>query len=489
MSEKAARPERLAEGQGKAVVVGSGPNGLAAAITLASAGLRVEVLEAQAVPGGGARTLELTEPGFHHDFGSAVHPMAASSPFFRTLALEQRGLTWIHPPAPLAHPFDDGTATLLVRDMGEQERLLGQDGAAWRGLMEPFASRWQALLEDALRPLSLLPRHPLLMAQFGMKAFLPAATLARGTFKGTRARALFAGLAAHSFLSLDQPLSSAVGLMMGASAHAVGWPLPRGGSQSITDALIAQLVALGGVVRTSSPVRSLEQLPPADLALFDTSPQQLLDIAGRRLSWIYQRKFAAFRPGPGAYKVDYALSAPIPWKAPECAQAGTVHLGGTLEAIAASEHDVTQGRLAERPFVLLVQPTLFDPSRAPESKHIAWAYCHVPHGSAADMLPRIEAQIERFAPGFRDCVLARRVLTPEGLEQRDANLLGGDINGGAADLWQFVFRPTWRYYATSDPGIYLCSASTPPGGGVHGMCGHNAAKMALRRLARADRAC
>ena len=449
--------------------------------------MQVEVFEAQAVPGGGARTLELTEPGFHHDFGSAVHPMAVSSPFFRMLPLAEHGLEWIHPRAALAHPFDDGTATLLVRDIEEQERLLGQDGAAWRGLIEPFAAQWQQLLEDALRPLSLLPRHPLVMAQFGVKAFVPAATLARATFRGTRARALFAGLAAHSFLSLDQPLSSAFGLMMGASAHAVGWPLPRGGSQSITDALIAHLQAIGGAVHTSSPVLSLAQLPLAELAMFDTSPRQLLDIAGDRLSWIYRKKFAEFRSGPGAYKVDYALSSPIPWRARECAQAGTVHLGGTLEAIAASESAIANGRHAERPFVLLVQPTLVDPSRAPEGKHIAWAYCHVPHGSTEDMLPRIEAQIERFAPGFRDCVLARRVLTPEGLEHRDGNLIGGDINGGAADLWQFVFRPTWRYYATSDSGIYLCSASTPPGGGVHGMCGHNAAQMALRRLARPGR--
>lgn len=484
MIESAAIPGNPGQAEGSAVVVGSGPNGLAAAITLASAGLRVEVREAQAVAGGGARNMELTEPGFHHDFGSAVHPMAASSPFFRTLPLAAHGFEWIHPAAALAHPFDDGTATLLVRDIREQERLLGQDGGAWRGLMEPLASQWQQLLEDALQPLSLLPHHPLLMARFGLKALVPAATLAWSEFRGTRARALFAGLAAHSFLSLDQPLSSAFGLMLGAGAHAVGWPLPRGGSQSITDALIAHLRTLGGTVRTSSPVFSFEELQSAELSMFDTSPQQLLEIAGKRLSWIYRKKFAAFRLGPGAYKVDYALSAPIPWTAQECKQAGTVHLGGTLEAIAASEFDVAHGRHPERPFVLLVQPTLFDPSRAPAGKHIAWAYCHVPAGSTVDMLPRIEAQIERFAPGFQDCVLARRVLTPEGLQQRDENLIGGDINGGAAGLWQFVFRPTWRYYATSDPAIYLCSASTPPGGGAHGMCGHNAARMALRRLAR-----
>jgi phytoene dehydrogenase-like protein len=450
--------------------------------------MKVEVLEAQAVPGGGVRTLELTEPGFHHDFGSAVHPMAASSPFFRTLPLDRYGLQWIEPPAALAHPLDDGTAVLLVRDIEEQARLLGQDGAAWERLFSPFASHWQQLLEDALQPLSLLPRHPLLMARFGVKALLPAATLARAVFGGARARALFAGIAAHSFLSLDQPLSSAFGLMLGASAHAVGWPLPRGGSQSITNALIGHLETLGGTVRTSSAVHAWEQLPPAEVALFDTSPRQLLGIAGDRLSWIYHKRFAEFRAGPGVYKVDYALSEPIPWRARECAQAGTVHLGGTLEEIAASEFAMAHGHHADRPFVLLVQPTLFDPSRAPQGKHIAWAYCHVPHGSTADMLPRIEAQIERFAPGFRECVLARRVLTPEGLEQRDENLIGGDINGGAADLVQFVFRPTWRYYATSDPGIYLCSASTPPGGGVHGMCGHNAARTALRRLS-ADQRC
>jgi phytoene dehydrogenase-like protein len=427
--------------------------------------------------------MELTEPGFHHDFGSAVLPMAVGSPFFRTLPLREHGLRWVDSPIALAHPLDDGTAVLLIRELEEQKRLLGRDGAAWDRLLGPFARKWHQLAEDALRPLSLLPKHPLLMASFGLKAFLSAVTLATSTFTDERTRALFAGLSAHSFLSLDQPLSSAFGLMLGAAAHAVGWPLPVGGSQSLTGALIAHLESLGGVVRTSAPIDSLAQLPPADLSLFDTSPKQLLDIAGPRLSSVYRRKLAAYRYGPGAFKVDYALSAPVPWRSRECALAGTVHLGGAMGEIAESELAMAQGSHPERPFMVVVQPTLFDPTRAPEGKHIAWVYCHVPNGSTVDMLPRMEAQLERFAPGFRDCVLAKRVLTPQNLERMDSNLVGGDINGGAGNLLQFAFRPTWRYYATSDETLYLCSASTPPGGGVHGMCGHNAARMALRRLA------
>ncbi len=470
---------------GKAAVIGSGPNGLAAAIMLAQAGADVEVFEAETIPGGGARTLELTLPGFQHDFGSAVHPMALGSPFFKTLPLEKHGLEWIHSPAALAHPFDDGTALILVRNMDEQRSILGRDGAAWERLIGPFAERWSQLAEDALKPLSLLPRNPLLMAQFGAKAFMPAAALARAYLREERTRALFGGLAAHSFLSLDQPLSAAFGLILGATAHALGWPIPRGGSQSITNALLDTLQGLGGSLRTDARIHSLIELGDRDLTLCDLSPRQLLEVAGDRLSSVYQKKFAVYRYGPGAFKVDYALSAPIPWRARECATAATVHLGGKLDEIVASEAAAVNGKLAERPFVLLVQPTLFDTTRAPEGKHVAWAYCHVPNDSTFDMLPRLEAQIERFAPGFRDCVLARSVLSPRGLQSMDGNLVGGDINGGAATLLQFAFRPTWRYYATSDPSLYICSASTPPGGGVHGMCGHNAAVMALRRLRRA----
>ncbi len=469
---------------GRAAVVGAGPNGLAAAITLAHAGMQVDVFEAEAVPGGGARTLELTLPGFHHDFGSAVHPMAAGSPFFSRLPLEQYGLEWVRSPAALAHPLDDGSAVLLVEDLQQQADLLGSDGTAWEGLFGPLARGWSELAEDVFQPLSLLPKHPLLMARFGAHAFLPATLLAESHFHQQRTRALFAGLAAHSFLRLDRPLSAAFALMLGAAAHAVGWPIPRGGSQAITTALIGHLASVGGSVRTGYRVESIDVLDGYDLVLCDVSPLQVLEIASGRLSSVYRQKFAAYRYGPGAFKVDYALSDPIPWRASDCREAITVHLGGTMEEIAASEAEVTEGRPAERPFVLFVQPTLYDRSRAPEGKHIAWAYCHVPNGSTFDMLPRLEAQIERFAPGFRDCVLARNVLLPAGLESMDANLIGGDINGGAADLVQFAFRPTWRYYATSDPALYLCSASTPPGGGVHGMCGHNAAQMALRKLTR-----
>ena len=466
----------------RANVIGAGPNGLATAIVLAQAGLQVDVYEANAVPGGAARTLELTLPGFHHDFGSAVHPMAAGSPFFNSLPLEKYGLQWVYSPSALAHPLDDGTAVTLERSLAEQHAVLGADGAAWRRLFAPFVGGWSALAEDTLRPISLMPRHPLLMAAFGARAFVPAAPLARTLFRQERARALFAGLAAHSFLSLNAPLSSAFGLIMGAAAHAVGWPIPRGGAQSISNALIAHLQALGGVLHLSHRVADIGELPAADMTLCDVSPRQLLAIAGARLSSSYRRDLERYRYGPASFKIDYALSAPIPWKAAECRQAATVHLGGTLTEIAASEAAMSVGRIAERPFVLLAQPTLFDPDRAPEGKHIAWAYCHVPQGSQADMTASIEAQIERFAPGFRDCVLARGVLSPATLESMDANLVGGDICGGAMDLSQFLFRPTYRYYRTSAQDIFLCSSSTPPGGGVHGMCGYNAANMAIKSL-------
>lgn len=469
---------------GRAAVVGAGPNGLAAAITLARAGIRVTVYEAEEIAGGGARTLPLTLRGFLHDFGSAVHPMAVGSPFFRQLPLEQHGLTWIHQPATLAHPLDDGTAVLLLHDLNEQAKSMGVDGQAWWRIMEPLARQWWLLAEDILQPLSILPRHPLLLAQLGAAGALPAATLARSAFQCDRTRALFAGLAAHSMLSLHQPFSASFGIVLAAAAHAVGWPIPRSGSQSITDAMIAYLRTLGGEVLTSSPIERTEQLGDVDMTLCDTTPSQLLRMAGSRLSSVDQRRFSQFRRGPGAFKVDYALSQPIPWRAQECALAATVHVGGSMEEIAAAEEAVTQGHTAERPFVLVVQPSLFDGTRAPNGQHTAWAYCHVPNGSTEDMLPRIEAQLERFAPGFRECVLGRHVLTPAGLQQMDRNLDGGDVGGGAVDGLQMFLRPGWRYYGTSDSALYLCSSSTPPGGGVHGMCGYNAARMALRRLQR-----
>lgn len=466
----------------RAVVVGAGPNGLAAAIVLAQAGLHVEVFEAEPQPGGGARTLPLTLRGFMHDFGSAVHPMALASPFFSTLPLHQYGLEWIQPSAPLAHPLDDGTAVILERDLGKAEAALGEDGKQWRRLFGPFAERWPQLAPEVLRPISLLPSHPFLMARLGIMGFPSASSVAQFWFRSPGTRALFAGLAAHSILSLEEPLSSAFGIMLGATAHAVGWPIPKGGAQSITRALCAHLSTLGGEVHVSSRVENLAQLGNYDVALCDVTPRQLLHIAGERLSPGYRRKLEEYRYGPGVFKVDYALSSPIPWKAPECARAATVHIGGTLEEFVVSEDAMRHGREAERPFVLLAQPTLFDPSRAPEGKHIAWAYCHVPNGSQVDMLPRIEAQIERFAPGFRDCVLERRAFSPASLEAMDANLIGGDISGGLMSLPQFLFRPTRHFYATSARDIFICSSSTPPGGGVHGMCGYNAAKLALKNL-------
>jgi phytoene dehydrogenase-like protein len=454
---------------------------LAAAIVLSQAGLRVDVLEAQSSPGGAARTLELTLSGFRHDFGSAIYPMGAGSPFFSSLPLSDHGLEWIHSPAALAHPLDDGTAVMLERDLAATTGSLGVDGRAWEKLMRPFVERWPELAAEVLRPVSLVPRHPFLMARFGMVGLRSAEAVAR-RFAEPRTRALFAGLAAHSFLSLDEPLSAAFAMLMAVPAHVVGWPIPRGGAQSITNALCSLLSSLGGKVRISSPVESLAASDNYDLFLCDLTPRQLVKVAGQRLSESYKRRLGKYRYGAAAFKVDYALNAPIPWKARECLRAASVHLGGSFEEIAASEKAVRNGQPAERPFVLLAQPSLFDSSRAPTGKHTAWAYCHVPNGSKVDMLEKLENQIERFAPGFRACVLARRVFSPADLESMDANLVGGDIGGGVMDIRQFVNRPTWRHYATSARDIYMCSSSTPPGGGVHGMCGYHAAKMALSRL-------
>ncbi len=462
-------------------VVGAGPNGLAAAVVLAQAGMLVDVLEAESTPGGAARTLELTLPGFQHDFGSAIYPMAAGSPFFSSLPLNDHGLEWIRSPAALAHPLDDGTAVMLERDLSKTGDSLGIDGAAWEKLMRPFVERWNEFAPEVLRPVSFFPSHPWLMARFGMVALQSAQAVAR-RFRDERTRALFAGLAAHSFLSLDEPLSAAFAILMAVPAHAVGWPIPRGGAQLITNSLCSFLRSLGGTVRTSSPVEHLAALENYQLFLCDLTPRQLIKVSGERLSESYKARLGTFRYGAAAFKVDYALNAPIPWKASECSRAATVHLGGSFEEIAASEKSVRNGQPAERPFVLLAQPSLFDSSRAPAGKHTAWAYCHVPNGSNVNMLERLENQIERFAPGFRECVLARRVFSPADLESMDANLVGGDIGGGVMDMRQFLFRPTWRHYATSARDIYICSASTPPGGGVHGMCGYHAAKVALSRL-------
>ena len=465
-------------------MIGAGPNGLAAAIVLAQAGLQVDVFEAESQPGGGARTMELTLPGFLHDFGSAVHPMAAGSPFFTSLPLRDHGLEWIHSPAPLAHPLDDGTAVMLERDLGAAEAALREDGKQWRKLMGPFAEHWTELASEILQPVHLLMRHPLLLAHLGLVGFPSATAIAEHWFHNARTKALFAGLAAHSFLALDEPLSASFGITLGAAAHAVGWPIPRGGAQSITNALCRYLASLGGTLQTSTRIESLAALDKDkyDVTLCDVTPRQLLAMAGERLSPAYRHQLERYSYGPGVFKVDYALSDPIPWRASECLRAATVHVGGTLEEIAASEEAMRHGHHAERPFILLSQPSLFDPTRAPQGKHTVWTYCHVPNGSQFDMLDRLEAQIERFAPGFRDCVLQRRVLNTASLESMDANLVGGDIVGGAMTVRQFLFRPTRRQYATSARDIYLCSSSTPPGGGVHGMCGYHAARLALSRL-------
>ncbi len=464
-----------------AVVVGSGPNGLAAAIELARAGRSVLVREAADSVGGGLRSGELTLPGFVHDLCSAIHPMAAASPFFRTLPLSKHGLEWIEPPVPLAHPLEGGEAAVLLRSVVETAEGLGTDAESYRALFGPLVTSWAQLEPALLGPLVRLPRHPLALARFGLSALQPAASFARRRFKGEPARALFAGLAAHSILSLESVATASFGLVLGTTGHAVGWPLPRGGSQRIADALATYLRSLGGEIQTGAPVESLDELS-APILLCDVTPRQFLRLAGDRLPPRYRRGLERFRYGPGVFKLDWALSAPVPWTAPACARAGTVHLGGTLEEIAASERAPARGETTEHPFVLLAQPTLFDASRAPEGKHTAWAYCHVPNGSSVDLTETIERQVERFAPGFGERVLARCVSAPADLERRNPNLVGGDIGGGSNDLRQLMARPVLRAvpYATPLAGVYLCSASTPPGGGVHGMCGYLAARAALR---------
>jgi phytoene dehydrogenase-like protein len=466
-----------------AVVIGSGPNGLAAAITLARAGRAVLVIEGRDSVGGGMRTAELTLPGFRHDICSAVHPLGVASPFFRSLPLEEHGLRWIQPAAPLAHPLDHGQAIVLERSIDATAAYLGRDGAAYRRWMAPLAGQWEAILADLLGPLRL-PRHPVSFARFGVGAILPAAGLARAWFRGQRARALFAGLASHSIMPLGKPVTAAYGLMLGLLAHGVGWPMPAGGSQSIADALASYLRSLGGEISTGWWVRSLDELPPASAYLFDITPRGLLRIAGDALPAGYRRTLGRYRYGPGVFKLDYALDGPIPWRNPTVGRGGTVHVGGTLAEIVASERDAWQGRHSPRPFALVVQPSLFDPSRAPAGKHTVWAYCHVPNGSTVDMSAAIEGQIERFAPGFRDRILARHAMNAAQLEQYNPNYVGGDINSGVQDLFQHFTRPAVRVspYTTPNPRIFLCSSATPPGGGVHGMCGYWAGQAALRAL-------
>jgi phytoene dehydrogenase-like protein len=464
-----------------AIVVGAGPNGLAAAITLARAGRTVRVYEAASTIGGGARTAELTLPGYRHDTCSTIMPLALASPFFRTIDLAARGVTLVQPDAPFAHPLDGGEAAVLERSVAATAAGLGRDGAAWRRLFGPLVRAADDLGAELLRPVIHVPRHPLLLARFGLPALRSVEGLARSSFKERKARALFAGVAAHSMLRLDRPLSASFGLVLATFAHAVGWPMARGGSQAIVDALAAELVSLGGEVVTSHRVASIAELPAARAAVFDVTPRQLAAIAGERLSPGTRRRAEAFRYGPGVFKVDWALDGPVPWTAGGPRRAATVHLGGTLEEIAAGEADVAAGRHPDRPYVLFVQYAPWDTTRAPEGKTTAWAYCHVPAGSTVDMTDRIEAQVERFAPGFRDRILARATKSPAQMEAFDENYVGGDINGGIEDIRQLIFRP----WPTTDPyrvgaGIYLCSSSTPPGGGVHGMGGMLAARSALR---------
>ncbi len=463
-----------------AIIIGAGPNGLAAAIEIARAGRSICVYEANPKVGGGTRSGELTQPGFVHDICSAVHPLAAGSPYFSKLPLKDYGLEFIYPRAALAHPFDDGTAIVLDRSVEVTSATLGRDAAAYQDLFSPFVERWHDLASDLLGP-PRFPRHPFTLARFGIKAIRSAKGFAESIFQEDKTRALFAGLAAHSFLALDWLGTAAFGLVLGITSHAIGWPIVKGGSQSIADALANHLIALGGEIKTNHRIESLAQLPPARAVLCDLTPRQVLGVAGEMLPAGFRRKLSRYRYGPGAFKMDWALSSPVPWAAKECFQSATVHLGGSFEEIIVSERQVTEGKNPERPFIILSQPSIFDQSRTPDGQHTLWAYCHVPNGSTVDMTGKIENQIERFAPGFRDCILARSVMTPRDLESYNANLVGGDINGGLQDLSQMFLRPTIRMYSTPTRGLYICSSSTPPGGGVHGMCGYHAARVALRK--------
>ena len=466
-----------------AVVVGAGPNGLSAGIAIAQRGHSVLVLEGRNSVGGGVRSDFLTLPGFLHDVCSAVHPLAVSSPFLSRLPLRNHGLDWIHSPAPLAHPLDDGTAVMLERSVATTADGLGSDSESYRRLFVPLVRHWHKLAADLLGPLRV-PRHPLVTARFGLMGLRSAVSVANARFSGERAKALFAGLAAHSTLPLERPLSAAFGLVLGASGHAVGWPLPRGGAQRIAESMASHFISLGGRIETGVWVNSLESLPSARVILLDITPRQAVTMAARRLPGSFKRRLEGFRYGPAAFKVDWALRGPIPWSAPECTRAGTLHLGGTMGEIASTERDVWRGRHPERPFVLLSQPSLYDPSRAPSGRHTAWAYCHVPNGSNYDMTRAIEAQVERFAPGFRNQILKRSIRPPGELEKYNPNYIGGDINGGVQDFGQLFSRPARMFspYSIPSTNVFLCSSSTPPGGGVHGMCGYFAAQAALRRL-------
>lgn len=463
-----------------AVVIGSGPNGLTAGICLAQAGLSVLIVEAADEIGGGMRSAELTLPGFTHDICSTIHPLAIASPIFKTFPLEKYGLEFIQPSASLAHPLDDGTAVLLKTSIEETAENLGDDAENYKKMVEHLVRNWDKLAPDILAPLRI-PNHPFLLAGFGLKAFRSARGLTESYFSTERAKALFAGNAAHSMLSLEDSPSAAFGLVLLLSAHAVGWGFPIGGSQKLADALAKYFVSLGGKIQTGNRVENIDDLPESRTILLDITPKQIIKIAGHRLPDSYKKRLENYKYGAGVFKMDFALSDPVPWKAKECFEAGTVHLGGTFDQIAEAESCVANGNIAEKPYVLLAQTSLFDKTRTPNSKHTAWAYCHVPNGSTVDMTEKIEDQIERFAPGFRDCILAKSIKTPQDLENYNPNYIGGDINGGAGNLAQLFTRPVAKInpYAIPAKGLYICSSSTPPGGGVHGMCGYHAAKTVL----------
>jgi phytoene dehydrogenase-like protein len=465
-----------------AIVVGSGPNGLAAAIVLARAGLTVLVREGSSTVGGGSRSAELTLPGFVHDVCSAIYPMAAVSPFFSSLPLTEHGLHWIHSPALLAHPFQNGPPALLRRSVQDTAATLSVDERAYVRLIDPIVQNWDELIPQILSPPLRAPSAIFSMAGFGARALFSSKALTRTVFRGSRARAFFSGHAAHSIVALEKAGTSAIGLVMAAAGHARGWPIPSNGAQRIADSLASYFRSIGGTIHTDAPVHAIDDLPDAKAVLLDITPAQVLRIAGNRIPPSYARTLKRFAYGPGVFKMDWALSEPIPWKDPECATAATLHLGDSVEEIEASERAAWNGTHTERPFVLLAQPSLFDPTRAPEGRHTAWAYCHVPNGSTRNMTHAIEAQIERFAPGFRDVILARQTKNTAQLEQSNPNLVGGDVAGGANHLRQLILRPgtSWDPYRLPVKGLYLCSASTPPGGGVHGMCGYHAARSALK---------
>ncbi|WP_159472720.1 NAD(P)/FAD-dependent oxidoreductase [Dyadobacter sp. 3J3] len=467
-----------------AVVVGSGPNGFAAAITLQQQGLSVLLVEGKKEIGGGMRTQALTLPGFLHDVCSAVHPMAVISPFFQNLSLGDYGLELIQPQHAAAHPFDDGTAGVLDRSVEDTANGLGKDKEAYLKFMSPVVRDLPKLLPDLLGPFPK-PKYPLALAEFGLKA-IPSAVFMANKFKTKQARGLWAGMAAHAIQPLENLTTSAIGLMLMAAGHVAGWPIPKGGSQSIANALATKFLALGGEIQTDFQIKSLNQLPPAKVVLFDVTPRQLVEIAGAKLSVSYKNRLAKYRYGMGVFKIDWALSEPIPFKAAACRSAGTVHLGNTLEEIAEGEKMTSEGKQSQKPYVLLSQPSVFDTTRAPAGKHTAWAYCHVPNGSKEDMTQAIENQVERFAPGFKDLIIARSTMNTEQMEAYNPNYIGGDINGGVQDVFQLYTRPVLSLspYRTSNEGIYLCSSSTPPGGGVHGMCGYHAAKTALKDIFR-----